>query len=392
MTSSILAFESNREQIIADQWESKTRDVLSETAALKLANLATVRGERGFLLTGDPTFLEPYTEGRTEALQRLDRLEAMTGNNREHRQRVLALRLLVELNLESIERAIAMRQNGASQFDIERQREGYGRAMIDDIMAQIDVVEEAERALLAQRTARAEAASTRESVFVRILGIVGVMLLLLGGLFALALRRSLSREALAMEKLRRIAQTDELTGLANRREILNGLDRMIASSRRHGRPLSLAILDIDHFKRVNDTYGHPVGDEVIKAVGHALTQIMRDQDLVGRLGGEEFVVAFPDCDAGSAVTACERLRQAIGGLDIVIEGGPVLKITLSSGVAEFRTEDDRTTLIARADEALYYAKEGGRDQVRLADSATITCRRFAGDPAIHMRFEHVEGH
>ena len=141
---------------------------------------------------------------------------------------------------------------------------------------------------------------------------------------------------------------------------------MIASAKRSGRPLSLAILDIDRFKRVNDTYGHPAGDEVIKTVGNIATQVMREQDLVGRLGGEEFVVVFPDIEAERALEACERLRRAIADTPIVVESGVILKVTLSSGLAQFRDGDDRTTLIARADEALYEAKEGGRDQVRLA--------------------------
>ena len=160
--------------------------------------------------------------------------------------------------------------------------------------------------------------------------------------------------------------TDELTGLANRREALAAIDRMIAAARRYNRPLTLAILDIDRFKLVNDSHGHPAGDEVIRAVAEAAAKIMREHDLVGRLGGEEFIMAFPDCATSAAMAACERLREAIAQTPIILESGAALTVTISFGVARLSDSESRTTLIGRADQALYFAKKGGRNQVQLA--------------------------
>ena len=163
-----------------------------------------------------------------------------------------------------------------------------------------------------------------------------------------------------------VPATDELPGLANRREILHALDWLIGAARRSGRPLSVAVLDIDHFKRVNDAHGHPAGDEVIRRVAQLAVEVMRDQDLVGRLGGEEFVIAMPDTAVETARQACERLREALSVLPILLPTGKAVTVTLSTGVTQFASEDDRTQLIARADEALYWAKKQGRNRVLLA--------------------------
>ncbi len=366
IVSSGLVFDSSRQENQAEEWETHTREVLAETAALKLATLSVVRGERGYLLTQDEVFLEPYLEGDAQSRRTAARLEQMLADNPQQMQRLAALKVSLDKQLESTASVIALAQDGSRRAAVDRIASGLGRNDIEEIIARIESLEAAEHAHLNVRTQRADTASRRTNVFIELFGVVGMLLLAVGGIFAIALRRSLAREDAAMAQLRRLAETDELTGLSNRRELLRSLDRRIASSKRTNRPLSVAILDIDRFKRVNDTYGHPAGDEVIKAVGHAATQMMRDQDIVGRLGGEEFVIVFPDCDTEAAFGACERLRRAIAQLPILIENGHAITITLSFGVARFTGDDDRTSLIARADEALYQAKEGGRDQVRLA--------------------------
>jgi diguanylate cyclase (GGDEF)-like protein len=196
--------------------------------------------------------------------------------------------------------------------------------------------------------------------------IVGLGLVGLTTAAAVALRRSWLREAAFRAELQRIAVTDELTGLANRREILHALDWLIGAARRSGRPLSVAVLDIDHFKKVNDAHGHPAGDEVIRRVAQLAVEIMREQDLVGRLGGEEFVIAMPDIGVEAARLACERLREALSVLPILLPTGQAVSVTLSTGITQFAGDDDRTQLIARADEALYWAKKQGRNRVLLA--------------------------
>ena len=167
------------------------------------------------------------------------------------------------------------------------------------------------------------------------------------------------------ERNRVLAMQDELTGLTNRRSILDTLEQQLAMARRSGQPLSLLMLDLDHFKRVNDSFGHLAGDEVLRQVAAGICSRLRAQDIAGRYGGEEFVVILPATTVEGAVQLAEELRKSIGAERIEIGEGHAITITISIGVyggipaAGQRVED----LIGGADQALYQAKESGRDRV-----------------------------
>jgi diguanylate cyclase len=167
------------------------------------------------------------------------------------------------------------------------------------------------------------------------------------------------------------AATDPLTSLLNRR----GFDRDVAAlviSRKHGLfGCSLLIGDIDHFKRVNDTYGHPFGDQVIKGVAHIIKQVVKGEDMSARLGGEEFAVLLPDTPLQGAMSVAERIRKAVGKTRITKSGddGIENQITLSLGVAAAEEGDSLEDLLKRADRALYRAKQSGRNRVRCAAQA-----------------------
>lgn len=162
----------------------------------------------------------------------------------------------------------------------------------------------------------------------------------------------------------RMADTDSLTGLANRRSLTKSLAREVARSERTGEPLSLAVLDIDHFKRINDTFGHLAGDEVLRTVAQAMAAHVRDVDIVARYGGEEFAVVLPNCSSEGALTVVERVRAAIAS------STDLTKVTASAGVATVAgSGSDGEALMAAADEALYEAKRSGRDKVTLAQAA-----------------------
>ena len=195
---------------------------------------------------------------------------------------------------------------------------------------------------------------------------LGLLLLLVTGLAALRARRAHALAVAAMQEQRLRAATDDLTGLANRREFMAALTREFARASREHVPLSLAIIDIDHFKRVNDSFGHPAGDRVIRDIARLAAAGMRAGDLVGRLGGEEFGILMPLTAAGAATAACERLRCNIHDRQVPLPSGRMVSVTLSSGVAEHVPGESIDALIARADAALYEAKQQGRDQVRLA--------------------------
>jgi two-component system cell cycle response regulator len=164
-----------------------------------------------------------------------------------------------------------------------------------------------------------------------------------------------------------MAITDGLTGLNNRRYLERHLATMVGQAIARGRPLSVLMLDIDHFKAINDQYGHAAGDDALREFSRRMRKAVRGIDLACRLGGEEFVVAMPDTDAGLALLVGERIRQKIGGEPFRFEGGRSLPVTVSIGISSLASSvDTPQALLKRADEALYRAKRDGRNRVAAA--------------------------
>ena len=168
------------------------------------------------------------------------------------------------------------------------------------------------------------------------------------------------------KRLQHLSEVDPLTGLANRRVFERELQREWQRLRRGGQAFALLALDLDHFKRVNDNFGHLVGDAVLAQVAQRLQHGARATDTVARTGGEEFIVLMPMSDLDAAQTVAERLRVSVRATPVDTPAGPVA-VTLSIGVVRAeRGDDDPLALLRRADQALYEAKQGGRDQVRVA--------------------------
>jgi diguanylate cyclase (GGDEF)-like protein len=167
----------------------------------------------------------------------------------------------------------------------------------------------------------------------------------------------------AAELLRDLAGIDELTKLPNRRQFLKSLETEFARVQRFDRPLSVLMIDADDFKLINDRHGHFAGDEVLQALAIRLRGIVRQIDLLGRLGGEEFAVALMDTDMPAALETAERLRREIAAEPFQIAAGNI-QVTVSVGVATRRaTDDNAAQLLSLADKAMYLAKTGGRNRV-----------------------------
>ncbi len=186
----------------------------------------------------------------------------------------------------------------------------------------------------------------------------------------------------AREALREQAATDPLTGLPNRRTILQTLDRELERSRRSGSPCAVAFVDLDDFKAVNDARGHAAGDAVLRHAATVMGSDLRPYDLLGRYGGDEFIVILPGCDAPGARSTADRLRASIAASRLTV-GRKVLAVTCSVGVAVGTTEAtlDRDGLLAAADTALYRAKDAGRNRVVMADDAPPATPAKPGPPA-----------
>jgi diguanylate cyclase (GGDEF)-like protein len=169
-------------------------------------------------------------------------------------------------------------------------------------------------------------------------------------------------------ELRQIASSDHLSGALSRRAFMEQAANEAERARRYGRALSFAILDIDFFKKVNDSWGHAAGDVAIKRIAEAVMDAMRGSDALGRIGGEEFALLLPETSADNARLFAERLRAKIETLDI--DAPPKFRVTVSIGVAEFDGEAEKIEeTLARADRALYAAKNAGRNRVALAETA-----------------------
>jgi diguanylate cyclase (GGDEF)-like protein len=172
------------------------------------------------------------------------------------------------------------------------------------------------------------------------------------------------------EELLTLSRTDPLTGLYNRRYFEERLDEEFARARRYRAPLSLAMLDVDFFKRINDTYGHPFGDEVLRAVSAVTRARLREVDLLARYGGEELIALLPETSPAEALSACERIREAIEALQLDYSGQDgvkkVVRCTASVGLASLPSPTLQTPedLLRAADECLYAAKGAGRNRVR----------------------------
>ena len=202
-------------------------------------------------------------------------------------------------------------------------------------------------------------------------------LLLVGGVSLIAvrfarlsarLRREVKMRTVLQAKLQSQVQVDYLTGLATRRHFMTQASEEIARARRYGLQLSLCMLDLDRFKTVNDTYGHKAGDKVLKRFSEICLASLREIDIAGRLGGEEFAILFPETGLDQVQLVVERLRERLANERVPLDDGVVLQFTVSIGVALLEASDEGLdSLMARADRALYAAKHGGRNRVCVAE-------------------------
>jgi diguanylate cyclase len=189
------------------------------------------------------------------------------------------------------------------------------------------------------------------------------------GLFGSTLRKTLYRRSVelkeAYRRIEELAELDELTGSFNRRCIMRMLEEEIGRSQRGGAPCSIALIDLDWFKRINDAYGHPTGDEVLRTFAITSFANIRSMDRLGRYGGEEFLLVLPGASGDAAFRMLDRLRAIIADLDWSAFS-PGMRVTISAGVATMRQNETSDNFLARADGALYASKAGGRNRITSA--------------------------
>jgi diguanylate cyclase (GGDEF)-like protein len=189
------------------------------------------------------------------------------------------------------------------------------------------------------------------------------------GLFSSSMRASLYQSGQklkeAYRRIEELAELDELTGSFNRRCIMRMLEEEIGRAQRAGSPCSIALIDLDWFKRINDAYGHPTGDEVLRTFAITMFANIRNIDRFGRYGGEEFLLVLPDTTEASATRMLDRLREIIAELDWSAFS-PGMRVTISAGIATLRAGESSDSFLTRADGALYASKARGRNRVTSA--------------------------
>ena len=360
------SFKASAERRSAEEWHVHTLNVLLISGRLESAVNAALRGQRGYLITSDREFLLPYYRSRDDSRRLLRTLRGLTRDNQAQRRNLDLVAARLDTYLSALDRLIALQEDGRPDQAAAAVRTRLGRTLIIDFLNALGQVESEERRLLDGRGRASESAhAATEADNMVLMAIGAVMIALLFAAVASAARAHGHALSLA-EELHELATTDMLTGLPNRRQLMAQMETEIRRAGRSGRPLSLALLDVDRFKAINDRHGHPTGDAVLQAISEELRRVTRGGDVLGRFGGEEFAVLMPDTGLAKARLAGERLRAAIAKRVIAFPDGTSGRVTVSAGVALLAGDEGCDHLISRADSALYEAKADGRNLVRLA--------------------------
>ena len=349
----------------AERWYVHTLDVLIATGELRTSVYSAQRGQRNYLLTGDRALLRDFADGKRQTFAGFAKLGALTADNPRQRENLIALNRDLTNYYALLGRASDLEIQGRHDEVIAMVRKDKG-AGFDAVLRSIGLIEELERTLLEARKLDMDLADRRVAAHGYGLIALGFLVLSSMGMVGILAIRAQARATTAAAALHRIANTDALTGLANRRAFFEALEAEAERSERTDAPLWVTILDIDRFKRINDNYGHPAGDEVLRSVAAIIRQAIRGSDLVGRIGGEEFGVLMPRTTRAQAELVSERLRHAVASTPFVLPSGKVIEVTLSAGLAVRTKGEDPTHLLSRTDIALYMAKKDGRNLVRLA--------------------------
>jgi diguanylate cyclase (GGDEF)-like protein len=357
-----LSDRSAREQARSAAWVAHTHEVIGALERIA-GDLAEAESSlRGYAVTRDPRFLADFEPAIRDAAVALELAEQLTGDNAPQLAALERVKPLLARRMELLRfREGRLRAGAKAEIPDEARRLTESiRAILGSSIARERMLLEQRRVLVERRTARARNWSTGGLVLSVALVLVAFLLL----------DREMRRRREVEKKLREQSISDPLTGLFNRRFLEETLTRELSRAKREQRPLALVLLDVDHFKRVNDTYGHDAGDAVLKAIASLLRAETRGGDVASRLGGEELLVVLPGASVEQARAKAEGLRAKIS--ELVLESGaaPIGPVTASFGVSAFPKHGEvAEELMKSADKALYRAKHGGRNQVMVAEEA-----------------------
>jgi len=343
-----------------------TQDVLLASSKLQLSIHAAGRSVRGYMITDDVRSLAPFMRERIAGRALVTDLRTLTRDNAERTAQVERVSRELESMYAMGDRLVQMQQGGGREQAVDRLKSGHTEQRMAALLGRIDALAQSEIDEQRYHAQAASEADRRQELLTYSLAGLALVFLGIAGMIGMSAARAHVRAVKLSSQLHYLATHDELTGLLNRRSYFDALRDERDAALRNDAPLSVAIVDVDYFKRINDTHGHRAGDIVLAHIAAALTATSRTGDRVARIGGEEFAVLMPRTDIAAARTLCERLRRMIDHSAVPLPSGMEVSITVSTGIASLEGSEDRDSLMGRADQALYAAKSGGRNQIRLA--------------------------
>ncbi len=359
---STAVYQASTKLIDNARWVAHTHDVLTQLEATSAGITQAETELRGFLLTDQESYLAPYSAGLTETRRRLDAVRRVTAGSPRQQARIQKLEPLILHRLDLLDALLKIGHDqgfGAARRILTFDR---GPEYLEEIRQGIQEMEHDEQETLASRFAQQDVSSRRLQWMV-VLSCAAALFLLFVSLAVVV--KDLTTVEAAFRKAKYHVAHDTLTGLASRHSLMAQLDFAIAQAAHTGQPLSLCICDIDKFKVINDTHGHAAGDEILAAFGKLVRGGIRNGDIAGRLGGDEFCIVLPNTGGDRAGPLMERLREQWERLEYHAPDGCPFSVTASFGVVQYSGERSAKALLHTADQALYCAKGEGRNRIHL---------------------------
>lgn len=357
---------SEQERRSADAWYVHTLHVLLLTGRLNSAVQGTLHAQRSYVLTAAPHYRQEESSFRRRAEGLTKYLGWLTRDNPHQRESISALSSAENRLFGFLDATMDLSASARADRTIDVARRGGAMARLSQVEQDLRTIEAEEQRLLVDRNSYRVAMANRASWHLVELSGVGLIFFAFAVASAISARDAQNKVFALATELERTARTDALTALPNRRCFEDTLAAEIARAGRTGAALSLAIVDLDFFKRINDRFGHLAGDEVLRAFASTARVTVRGHDMLARIGGEEFAIVMPETNVAEAECASNRVRAAIAGTPIRVQSGERLSVTASAGTATLKPGESATDLLARADAALYEAKTAGRNAVKLA--------------------------
>jgi len=336
-----------------------------ESVASQLKDAET--GQRGYLLTNEPNYLAPYESSVSVINIALEKAKSLTIDNPNQQKRISQLELLVSKKLTELRETIELNKNGSRAEALELILTNHGKQLMDEIRDVIQEMNDEERELLVIRQQDSVLAMQWAFLLITFGGVLAFSVI---GTAAILIGRDAKRYITQREQteaeLIYSSTHDNLTGLYNRASLNQRLNDEIQRATRYKHHMSILMMDIDHFKFINDTYGHHAGDTILSDLAKMLKASMRSTDYAARYGGEEFILICPETPLLIAQELAEHLRIKVAEYSFLIDDDKKHNITISVGIASFPEHAKSVeTLMKEADSSMYAAKKAGRNQVKI---------------------------